>query len=107
MRQAGAARAGSEGIKLVRHFGAYGRLFMALHFLDNTGLGFMRLKGQAPNEGPHCLELFESGGELFLRVGIDGNNPGGCARELVCKLSLDDAKKLEEGAASLLRRLSL
>lgn len=67
----------------------------------------MRLKGEPPNEGPHCLELFESGGEFFLRVGIDGNNPGGCAREVMCKLSVDDVKKLEQGAANMLRRLGL
>lgn len=76
--------------------------------LDNNGQGFLLLRGRTPADGgPHCLRLYTQGGKPFLAFGLDGHNPGGCAREVYCPLSVEDVKALEDGAAQLLRRLGL
>lgn len=77
----------------------------AVHFLDNTGAGHLRLAGREPETGPHCLELYETGSELFLRLTLDGRNPGGGLRTITLPLSHDDARALRDGASEMLARV--
>lgn len=74
----------------------------AHHTLDNTGDMHMRLAGHPDNPGPHCLELYEAGGQMFLLLTLDGRNPGGGLRSILLPLSVADARQLAHGVRDLL-----
>ena len=71
----------------------------ALHFLEHEfALADYFTEGLA-----HDLELYETGGELFLRLWIGGR---GADMPVLCRLSQDQAKELAEGANRLAGRVA-
>lgn len=68
-------------------------------------LPWLTLKGVAPDVGPHCVDFYEKGGELFMKVTLDGRNPGGGLREVSLRFSLDEADSLMQCIADRLRYL--
>jgi hypothetical protein len=72
----------------------------AVHFLEHE----FSLQDAYAKNVHHDLELFETGGELFLRIWIGGlgkNSP------VVCRLTQSQASNLAEGAEALARRLRM
>lgn len=55
----------------------------------------------------HCIRTYEQGGELFIGVGLDGRNPGGCDREASLRLTPQQVRDLQKGLGKLLRRIGL
>lgn len=51
----------------------------------------------------HHLELYETGGELFLRLWVGGR---GADMPVLCRLSKAQAKELAQGAEGLSTRLA-
>lgn len=47
--------------------------------------------------GPHCVYAFLSGGALFLKITLDGRNPGGGSREVDLRLDRQQAQELVDG----------
>lgn len=50
----------------------------------------------------HDLELYETGGELFLRLWVGGHGKDG---SIICRISQSQARQLAEGAEALASRL--
>lgn len=70
----------------------------ALHFLD-----FNFLLADYSQQGiSHNLELFETGGELFLRLWVGGRGAG---QPVLCRLTQAQADDLAESAQQFARRL--
>lgn len=70
----------------------------ALHFLEHGTL----LADHFTEGLQHELELFEMGGELFLRLWIGGI---GADMPVTCRLTQAQAKELAQGAEGLAGRL--
>ena len=79
---------------------------MAYNCLGDGVNGFLKLIGEGASSGPHCLELYEKGGQRFLQLTLGAENPGGGGIVLRCPLSRHDAECLADGAERLLHRLS-
>lgn len=71
-----------------------------------TDLGWLTVAGRPPHEGPHALDVYTQGGQLYLKVTVNGRNPGGGNPEISLHLPLQDADQLMQGLASGLRSLS-
>ena len=71
----------------------------AAHFLDHE----FHLSDLSREGIHHTLELYETGGELFLRLWIGGRGEGD---GLICKLTRAQAKELAQGAERLATRLN-
>lgn len=61
--------------------------------------GHILTAGFPPETGPHCIDVFLSDGKLFLKITLDGRNPGGGLREVDLHLSRQDAQELVDGLA--------
>lgn len=60
-------------------------------------LGFIRTHGGPSNPGPHCIDLFRSDARLFLKITLNGRNPGGGTTEVNLELLADQAQDLIDG----------
>lgn len=70
----------------------------ALNFLDHE----FELQDHKNEDTKHAIDLFEHGGELYLRMWVDGrasNNP------VMCILTQSQAEAFAKGAAGLSRRI--
>jgi hypothetical protein len=72
---------------------------MALHFLEH---GFALPDLDHPGL-THGLELYEAGGERFLRVWVGGGKPGA---QILCRLTRAQALALAEAAEGLAQRIT-
>ncbi len=70
----------------------------ALHFLDHD----FDLVDYHTQGVKHTLELYETGGELFLRLWINGR---GSDMPVLCRVTRDQAKELAAGADYFATRL--
>lgn len=70
----------------------------ALHFLEHE-FHLADLEDKAVH---HTLELYETGGELFLRLWQGGRGRG---KAIICKMTQAQAKELAEGAEGLSTRI--
>lgn len=59
--------------------------------------GHILTTGMPPHPGPHCIYAFLSGGRLFLKITLDGRNPGGGLREVDLSLNRQQAQELVDG----------
>ena len=59
--------------------------------------GHILTTGMPPHPGPHCIDAFLSGGQLFLKITLDGRNPGGGQHEVSLRLNVQDAQDLVDG----------
>ena len=76
---------------------------MALSLIpDDTG--WLVAKGVGQHQGPHSIDLYEMGGNLFLKFTVGSRNPGG-GDDVDVQLSLDQVHLLMLGAAEGLVRL--
>jgi len=66
----------------------------ALHFLDDAFI----LQDAVSENVAHELELYEQGGELYLRIWIGGS---GADMPVVCKLTNEQAAQLADGGSKL------
>lgn len=73
----------------------------ALHFLNHQFL----LADSAAQGTSHELELFEKGGQLYLRLRV--GNTGLDQDAVCCRVTLAQAKELADAAVGFAQRLSL
>ena len=64
--------------------------------LIGNKLGHILTTGLPPDTGPHCIDAFLSGGQLFLKITLDGRNPGGGLREVSLRLDRQQTEQLAE-----------
>lgn len=69
---------------------------MSTPLIHNTA-GHILTTGLPPENGPHCVYAFLSGGALFLKITLDGRNPGGGRREVDLRLDRQQAQDLVDG----------
>lgn len=79
---------------------------MANHSIPNAAGFILATDGLKPSI-THCISTFEEGGDLFIGIGLDGRNPGGCDREASLRLTPQQVRDLQEGLGQLLRRIGL
>lgn len=72
---------------------------MALHFLEPP----LALLAISQPEATHHLELYEQGGERFLRLWLGGQAPGA---HVIAKMTRAQALALAEAAEALAQRIS-
>jgi len=77
---------------------------MSTPLIENDA-GFIATTGAPPHLGPHCIDAFLSGGELFIKFTLDGRNPGGGNPEVSLRLDRQSAQELIDGLAKGLRSL--
>jgi hypothetical protein len=65
--------------------------------LITNATGHIVTTGFPPENGPHCIDVFPSSGALFLKITLDGRNPGGGLREVDLRLDRQQAKELIDG----------
>ena len=71
---------------------------MSTTLIENE-LGHILTTGLPPDTGPLCIDAFLSGGQLFLKITLDGRNPGGGQREVNLHLGRQQTQELAEGLA--------
>lgn len=69
---------------------------MSTPLIENAA-GFIATAGTPPNVGPHCIDAFLSAGKLYMKITLDGRNPGGGVREVCLHLSHQQAQELVDG----------
>ena len=69
---------------------------MATPLIENE-LGHIFTTSVQREGGPHCVDAFLSGGSLYLKITLDGRNPGGGSREVDLHLTKQQAQDLVDG----------
>jgi hypothetical protein len=68
---------------------------------------WITVPGFRTDPGPHTLDVQTQSGELFLKVTLDGRNPGGGRREVDLMLDERAARQLLESLAHQMSSLGM